>query len=117
MKNFVQPGDVITVTAPAAVVSGEGVSIGALFGVAAFDAAQDEDVEIALRGVFDMDKPDGETIDVGDLVYWDSGEKKVTGVEGENRLVGIAVAAAAGGAASVRTWLNGFVGTSIDTVG
>ncbi|ODR98919.1 hypothetical protein AUC68_07040 [Methyloceanibacter methanicus] len=117
MKNFVQPGDMLTVTAPAAVASGEGVAIGALFGVAAFDAAQNEDVEIAMRGVFDMDKPDGDEIDVGELVFWDAAEKKVTSVEGANRLVGIAVAYAAGGDATVRTWLNGFVGTSIDTVG
>ena len=39
MKNFIQPGDSLTVSAPYAVTSGQGVLIGALFGIAAYDAA------------------------------------------------------------------------------
>jgi predicted RecA/RadA family phage recombinase len=38
MRNFVQMGDVVTVTSPATVSSGNGVLIGTLFGVAATDA-------------------------------------------------------------------------------
>ena len=38
MKNFVQRGENIAVPAPAAVTSGAGVLIGALFGVANGDA-------------------------------------------------------------------------------
>lgn len=39
MKNYIQPGDTITVPAPAAIKSGTGVRINTLFGVAATDAA------------------------------------------------------------------------------
>ena len=35
MKNYVQPGNTITLTAPYAVVSGDGLLVGSIFGVAA----------------------------------------------------------------------------------
>jgi predicted RecA/RadA family phage recombinase len=35
MKNFVQPGNTITLTAPYAVASGDGLLVGYIFGVAA----------------------------------------------------------------------------------
>ena len=35
MKNYVQPGNTITLTAPYAVTSGDGLLVGAIFGVAA----------------------------------------------------------------------------------
>jgi predicted RecA/RadA family phage recombinase len=46
MKNFIQPGDSLTVSAPYAVTSGQGVLVGALFGIAAYDAASSTTVEI-----------------------------------------------------------------------
>jgi len=39
MKNFVQPGKTITLTAPYAVTSGDGLLVGSVFGVAAGTAA------------------------------------------------------------------------------
>lgn len=106
MKNYVQPGNMITVSAPAAVSSGGGVQIGSLFGVAAGDAALGADVEIATNGVFDMTKPDAEAVSVGDDLYWDDTAKEVTNVAGANLLVGVAIAAAAGADATVRVRLN-----------
>jgi predicted RecA/RadA family phage recombinase len=38
MRNFIQNGDIITVAAPAAVASGDGVLVGTLFGIAVDDA-------------------------------------------------------------------------------
>ena len=35
MKNFIQPGNTITLAAPAAVTSGSGLLVGAIFGIAA----------------------------------------------------------------------------------
>ena len=50
-KNMVQAGDVITFTAPAGgVVSGQGIAIGSLFGVAQFDAAEGAQGEMAIEG-------------------------------------------------------------------
>ena len=37
MKNFIQPGNTITLAAPAAVTSGSGLLVGAIFGIAAHD--------------------------------------------------------------------------------
>ena len=45
MKNFVQPGNTITLTAPYAVTSGDGLLVGAIFGVAAGTAAIGEAVD------------------------------------------------------------------------
>ena len=45
MKNYVQPGNTITLTAPYAVASGDGLLVGSIFGIAAGAAA-------ALGGVF-----------------------------------------------------------------
>jgi len=53
MKNFVQPGNTITLTAPYAVASGDGLLVGSIFGIAAGDAALGEPVETALVGIFD----------------------------------------------------------------
>jgi predicted RecA/RadA family phage recombinase len=52
MKNCVQPGNTITLTAPYAVASGDGLLVGSIFGIAAGAAALGEPVETALTGVF-----------------------------------------------------------------
>ena len=44
MKNFVQPSNTITLTAPYAVASGDGLLVGSIFGVAAGAAALGESV-------------------------------------------------------------------------
>lgn len=56
MKNYVQPGHVISVIAPAIVASGALVKVGLICGVAQHDAAEGAPVEIALDGVFDLAK-------------------------------------------------------------
>lgn len=57
MKNYVQPGRSVTVSAPVGgALSGDGVMIGSLFGVAAFNAEAGEDLEIETQGVFDLPK-------------------------------------------------------------
>ena len=56
MKNYVQKGENITVTAAAAAASGAGVLVGNLFGIAAGDAAIGEDLDLVTVGVFAMPK-------------------------------------------------------------
>jgi hypothetical protein len=52
MKNLIQSGDVVAVTAPTGgVSSGDGIVIGNLFGMCATDADQTEKVELSLTGV------------------------------------------------------------------
>lgn len=78
MKNFVQSGDQITVTAPNDVTSGDGLQVGSLFGVAGSDAASGEDVVISTRGVYVLPKTSAQAWSVGASVYWDAAASKVT---------------------------------------
>ena len=98
MKNFVQPGNTITLTAPYAVASGDGLLVGAVFGIAAGTAASGEPVEAALVGVYDLKKTASQAWAVGDKVYWDNTAKEATKTTTSNTLIGAAVAAVAGGA-------------------
>lgn len=102
MKNFVQPGDSITLPAPADVTSGGIVIAGALVGVAAADALTGEGVVIATRGVFDLPKG-AEVFAVGDEVEEAAGT--VTALDTGTR-VGVVVAAAASGDATARVLIG-----------
>ena len=68
MKNFVQPGNVVTLIAPGDVKSGDLVVVGSLAGVAAYDALAGAEVEVSLVGVFDL--PCTGPIEAGAPVYW-----------------------------------------------
>ncbi len=98
MKNYVQPGNTITLTAPYAVVSGEGLLVGSIFGVAAGTAASGEPVETALVGVFDLTKVGSQAWTVGAKVYWDDTNKRTTTVSTDNTAIGVAIEAVASGA-------------------
>lgn len=99
MKNYVQPGHKITLTAPYAVTSGDGLLVGAIFGVASATAAISEAVEAAVTGVFDLKKTASQAWSPGDKVYWDNTAKETTKTVGSNTLIGVAVDAVGNGAA------------------
>lgn len=107
MRNFVQPGRMIGVTAPAAVASGDGVLIGALFGVAASDAASGAAVEIATEGVFDLPKATGgaNAFTVGAAVEWNAAAARLAAHASGVR-IGVVVAAAGADAATARVRLG-----------
>jgi predicted RecA/RadA family phage recombinase len=90
-KNFIQPGSVITVTAPAAVSAGEGVEIGHFFGVAQHDAAISTPVECMVDGVHELAADAADTFNEGELVYWDDANTRVTVVAAVGKLIGYAV--------------------------
>ncbi|WP_455565849.1 DUF2190 family protein [Paenirhodobacter populi] len=69
MKNFVQPGNTITLTAPYAVAFGDGLLVGSIFGVAAGTVALGESVEVALTGVFDITKIGSQAWTAGARIY------------------------------------------------
>ncbi|MBF0116451.1 MAG: DUF2190 family protein [Magnetococcales bacterium] len=108
MKNFVQPGDTVTVVAPVAVNSGDGVLVGALFGVALSTTAIGANVEMLTEGVVDLPKA-AVAITQGAKVYWDNTAKNVTTTSAGNTLIGCAIVAAAVGDGTVRVRLNGVV--------
>jgi predicted RecA/RadA family phage recombinase len=90
MKNFVQPGHVVTVPAPAAVTSGKLVIIGSLVGAAQKSAAIGEDLPLLTEGVISYAKVSALAIAVGDKLYYDTANDVVN-----NTLVGVAVAVSA----------------------
>jgi len=104
MKNFIAPGDMITVTAPATVASGDVVVVGKLAGVAATDAASGAPVEIKTSGVFDVAKTSEQAWIVGAAIYHD-GTAATTTVS-TNVPIGHAVAIAANPSAVGRVRLS-----------
>ncbi|MGE0155183.1 MAG: capsid cement protein [Reyranellaceae bacterium] len=109
MKNYVQEGKTLTLTAPYAVLSGAGFQVGAIFAVATNAADNAAAVEGMTAGVFDLVKVGSQAWSVGDKVYWDDGNKRCTTVSTAGMLVGVAVAAVGNGAGETtgRVRLNG----------
>jgi predicted RecA/RadA family phage recombinase len=66
MKNFVKPGNTITVIAPAAgATSGSLVIVGDIVGVAATTQAAGAQVEVSVEGVFDLAKTPADVLTAG----------------------------------------------------
>jgi len=107
MQNYVQPGEALTLTAPYAVSSGDGLLVGSLFGVACFDAANAATVEAQTVGVYTLAKATGETWSVGERIYWDDTNKECTTTSTSNTLIGVATAAAGTSATTGDVRLNG----------
>lgn len=108
MQNYKQPGETVTLTAPAGgVSSGDGVKIGQLFVVAANDAAAGEEFEGATVGVFELPKNATQALTEGALVYWDAAAGNVTTTATANLLIGAAVAAAGAADTEGEIRLNG----------
>lgn len=72
MKNFVQPGEIITYTAGANLTSGQVVAIGNMLGVTCSAIANGATGEVALKGVFTVPKVSGAVIAQGDSLTWDA---------------------------------------------
>ena len=101
MNNYVQRGDVLTVTAPYDVASAAGCLVGGLFGITAFSAASGASVEIQRSGVFDMAKADSQAWTVGAKIYWDDTNKVATTTASTNTPIGYAALAVASSAGLV----------------
>lgn len=107
MKNYIQEGDKITLTAPYAVSSGGGLLVGSIFGVATADAANAATVEAKTRGVFTLSKTSAQAWTVGQLIYWDDTNKVATSTASTNKLIGVALLAAANPSSTGTVRLNG----------
>ena len=94
MKNFVQPGQYgLTVTAPANVTSGQVVVVGAIVGIAAFDALAGASVELATEGVYNVAKATADLLTAGMVAKLDaSGNVAVAGTNKIGWVVGNAAA-------------------------
>ena len=92
MKTYIQPGNSLAFTVPYAsgVTSGQGVLVGALFGIAAVDGAQNAVIECQTVGVFDINKEPALAISAGARVFWDNTNRRITTTATSNYQVGIA---------------------------
>jgi len=108
MRNYIQPGDSLAVAVPYAggVTAGQGVLVGALFGVAASEGAQNAIIEAQTTGVFDIAKEPALAITAGARVFWDNTNRRLTTTATGNFCVGIATQAALAADATVRAWLS-----------
>jgi predicted RecA/RadA family phage recombinase len=107
-NNFVQDGEALTLTAPYAVTSGQGLLVGSIFGIAQETTAIGLDVVTLTEGVFDITKAVG-AITQGAKVYWDNAARNITLTLTSNTLVGAATVAALSGDATVRVRLDGAI--------
>lgn len=95
MRNYIQPSDILDLTAPAGgLVSGQAHLFGDLFGIATTDAEEGEKVAVRVDGVFRLPKDFDESFTEGQKVYWSTADLKVTGTATDNPLIGHAVEAA-----------------------
>ena len=95
MKNFIQSGSPVAVTAPYALTSGAGCLVGSLFGVAVAAADSGAAAQIATEGVFSIKKTSALEISAGDVLYWDDSAKELNKTS-----TGVPVAVAVEGAAN-----------------
>lgn len=108
MKNFIQKDDLIEVAAPTGgVTSGDGVIVGALFGVAVTTAAEGETVTLLTEGVFDLPKATTTTFTSGGMVSFDISTRKAVAPATGKYPIGAATVAAGNGATTVRVRLDG----------
>ncbi|MFN7883183.1 MAG: capsid cement protein [bacterium] len=111
MKTYIQPGDTVTITAPANVSAGQLVRVGVLAGVAVTTALSGQPVEIMTNGVADVTKAGSQAWTVGAAIYG-TGTTTLTATTATttgNILLGVAVAAVGAGAGETtgRIRLNG----------
>lgn len=107
MRNGIQPGRVLTVSAPYNLNAGDYALIGALGGVAANDADNGETVDIEVEGVFRLAKNAASVFTVGQRVYFSTVDKKAHSNTDEDSnsggsvVIGVATAAAGAGSLTV----------------
>ena len=105
-SKFVQPGEVIDYTAGANITSGQVVVMGVRVGVALAAIANGASGSVAVSGVFALAKLSTDVVAQGALLYWDSGNSRLTTTSAGNTLAGYATAAAGNGVTTVNIKIN-----------
>ena len=108
MKNFLQDGTIVPMTAPAGgVVSGTAYLIGGVVIAAMQDAAAGATFPALVDGCVSLPKAAALAIAEGALCYWDNTNKVVTSVATGNTLIGLYTEAKAVDATVAVVRLNG----------
>ena len=106
MKNYIKPGEKITVTATAAVASGDGVMVEDMFGVAEDSAAIGEDFTLMRTGEFDLPAGSAITANQGAKAYWLNSGAGVTDSATASKEIGLFTLAKANGETKARVVLK-----------
>ena len=107
MKNYIQAGHTVSVTLTATVLSGAGLLVGSLFGVAATSGVADDVIEMQVEGVFDLPKTSANTPTKFAKAYWNDTLKVVTTTATDNTLIGVFMDALGSGTTTAKVRLNG----------
>ena len=107
MKNFIQPGNTLTLPAPYDVASGGGFQVGAVFAIASTDAAAGTPVEGVLDGVFMLPKTGAQAWAICARIYWDDVNKRCDSDTAKGDLIGVATMVAANPSTVGYVRLNG----------
>lgn len=105
-SNYVQPGDTLTIPAPADVVSGGVVIAGEIIGIAQGDALTGAPVDVALSDVWELAKVGANNFTLGASVYWDDTANLATTTASGNTKIGVAVATGGASTATVKVRLG-----------
>lgn len=114
MKSFVSAGNTLTFTntTGAAIASGAGVLLGAIFGLASGPIADGAEGVLNLTGEYELPKAGAQAWALGAAIYWNGTTGVATTAASGNTLIGVATRAIAGGAGDTvgRVRLNGSFG-------
>ncbi|MEG2961628.1 MAG: DUF2190 family protein [Janthinobacterium sp.] len=105
-KNYIQEGNVLSYTATAAVASGAVAVIGKRIAIALADIAVGETGSITAEGVFAVAKLGTDVVGLGDLLYWDAANNRLTTTAAGNTAAGFAAAPAGAGVGTVNIKIN-----------
>lgn len=107
MKNYVQGGSTLTLTAPYDVASGAGALVNLIFGIAIAAVLSGAVGEFETEGVYDITALSTDTAAVGVAAYWDNTNKRITTTSSGNTKVGVFSGVKANGETTGRVRLNG----------
>lgn len=119
MRNLVSDGKRINVTLAGTIVSGGGLQIGDMLGVASVDGVATDNIAFAIRQVYELPKATAVVIAAGDVLNWDAsangGLGEVTNVAtaaaGDVTAFGVAMEAVGAGPVLIAAQLTPGTGT------
>ncbi len=108
MKNFVQKGDVLDLSIPDGRLSGQGVLVGSIYGIAAESNESGSAAirAVAVEGVVEVAKLAADNMSVGDKVNWNDSNLEVQLATSDLDNVGTVVEAAAASSTVVKIKLT-----------
>lgn len=104
--NYIQEGDILTLTAPYTVTSGQGAQIGSQFAVALGNITNATAGEFSTCGVWDLAKTSAQAWTAGQKIYWNNSTRLCDTDGTVGILIGVATAVAANPSSTGNVKLN-----------